>query len=112
MVKSALRILCRMCESPAYPCYVYYVSRELSVRGMCIALPSNKQTLTSSTFGFAAVSTACKAAAKCANKQPYASLIALLLVADVDIQLATLTLINTLTRYQFLIVHAIVFLIL
>eukprot|EP00026_Physarum_polycephalum_P003210 Phypoly_transcript_03220.p1 GENE.Phypoly_transcript_03220~~Phypoly_transcript_03220.p1 ORF type:complete len:700 (+),score=127.66 Phypoly_transcript_03220:236-2335(+) len=67
VVKSSLRILCRMCESTKY--------------------------------GFAAVSTACKTTAKQANKQPYASLIALLGSTDIDIQLSTLTLINTLTSH-------------
>lgn len=67
VVKSSLRILCRMCESPKY--------------------------------GFAAVSAACKSSAKNANKQPYASLILLLASTDVDIQLSTLTLINTLTNH-------------
>lgn len=63
------------------------------------ALPILIRIVESPKYGFASVSAACKATAKLSNKQPYASLIVLLGSTDVDVQLYTLTLINTLTSH-------------
>lgn len=63
------------------------------------SLPILTRIVESPKYGFASVSAACKATAKLSNKQPYASLIVLLGSTDVDVQLFTLTLINTLTSH-------------